>query len=185
MADHSEDHTEHDDEHSTEQNTEHDAGVKPRRLNRGPHTVAYQVTVPVRAERLFEIIVDPHRHHELDGSGTVRDTAVGPRRIYEGDRFRVDMRKFGIPYALTMRVTEVVDGRVVEWRHPAGHQWRWELDPTDDGSTVVTESYDASGQHDLVRRGLELLRVPADNANGIKSSLQKIRDHWSESEPSA
>lgn len=151
---------------------------KPRRLNRGPHTVAYQVTVSAPASHLFEIIADPHRHHELDGSGTVRDTAIGPRRVRQGDRFRVDMRKFGVPYALTMRVTEVVEDRVVEWRHPAGHRWRWELEPAEDGVTVVTESYDASGQHDLVRRGLELLRAPADNANGIKASLQRIREHW-------
>ncbi|MDR8019308.1 SRPBCC family protein [Nesterenkonia aerolata] len=167
--------------HPHDENTaaENTAAEKPRRLNRGPHTVAYQITVDAPAAELFGILIDPHRHHELDGSGTIGDTAIGPRRIYEGDRFRIDMRKFGVPYSLTMRVTEIVEDRVVEWRHPAGHRWRWELEPSQDGTaTVVTECYDAAGQHDLVRRGLELLRVPADNANGIKASLQKVRDTW-------
>ena len=46
---------------------------------------------------------------------------------------------YGLPYRITSKVTEFVDGQVVEWRHPMGHRWRWELSSSADGKTQVTE----------------------------------------------
>jgi uncharacterized protein YndB with AHSA1/START domain len=153
---------------------------RPQKVHRGEHVVAYTITVNAPAEELYAMASNPHRHQELDGSETVRDTAVGPRELFQGDRFRVDMNKFGVNYALTSVVTEAEAPHVVEWRHPAGHHWRWEFTPVagDPSRTVVTESYDARGQKPLVRRGLSVAKVPADNANGIKASLQKLHDRY-------
>ena len=45
----------------------------------GPRRVSRSVQVNAAAADVFALIADPHRHHELDGSGTVRDTEVkGP-----------------------------------------------------------------------------------------------------------
>ncbi len=173
-------------------------GDRPQKLDRGEHVVAYSVTVEAPALQLWEIAANPHRHHELDGSGTVRSRAIGPREVRTGDRFRVDMKKYGLPYALTVRVTEARPPQepgagsparpgVVEWRQPTGHRWRWEFIPlTGEGGagegtarTEVIESYDASGQQPLVRRALGLAKIPAENARGIRASLQKLRDRCS------
>lgn len=169
-------------------------GDWPQKLDRGEHVVAYTITVDAPAEDLYAIAANPHRHHELDGSGTIRSSAIGPREIYQGDRFRVDVKKFGLPYALTVTVTEAQPPQqaaaagsaakpgVVEWRQPTGHRWRWEFTPVvgEDGvaRTEVTESYDASGQQPVVRRALSLARVPAENAEGIRASLQKLHDRF-------
>lgn len=173
-------------------------GNRPQPLDRGEHVIAYTITVEAPAGELWAIAANPHRHHELDGSGTVRSSAIGPRELRTGDRFRVDMKKYGLPYALTVRVTESRPPQgaeagprpgVVEWRQPTGHRWRWEFTPVTDeggaatgedraGRTEVVESYDASGQNPLVRRALGAAKVPADNARGIRASLQKLHDRF-------
>ncbi|GAB3192968.1 SRPBCC family protein [Nesterenkonia suensis] len=137
--------------------------------------IAWQIRVRASAEELYALIANPHRHHELDGSGTVRTSAIGPRELRPGDRFRVDMRKYGIPYALTMVTTAAEPPHVVEWRHPGGHRWRWELQ-ADDGATVVTESYDYTGQPAALRRLLGLAGIHRENSRGISASLQQVHD---------
>ena len=48
----------------------------------GSHKVARRVTVNAPAAELFALAANPHRHHELDGSGTVRDSSVkGPEKL--------------------------------------------------------------------------------------------------------
>lgn len=41
----------------------------------GPRTVSRSVQVGAPVAEIFAMIVDPHRHPEFDGSGTVRDLA--------------------------------------------------------------------------------------------------------------
>ncbi|GAA5157467.1 SRPBCC family protein [Ornithinimicrobium tianjinense] len=47
-------------------------------------------------------------------------------------------------------VVEFEEGRRLAWKPaspgepPAGHLWRWELEPRDDGTTTVTHTYDWS-----------------------------------------
>ncbi|MDS2172809.1 MULTISPECIES: SRPBCC family protein [unclassified Nesterenkonia] len=155
--------------------------MTPEPVERGPQVIAHCIRVEASAEELYAIIANPHRHHELDGSGTVRTTAIGPRELQPGDRFRVDMRKYGIPYAITMHTTRAQPHRVVEWRHPGGHRWRWELEPADDGGTLVTESYDFSGQAAPLRKALEIAGVHRENDGGIRASLQRLHDRFASS----
>ena len=49
-------------------------------VDTGRRKVARRVVVHASAPDVFALIADPHRHPELDGSGTVRDVPVrGPR----------------------------------------------------------------------------------------------------------
>src|SRR3954469_24362745 len=91
------------------------------KVDAGPKKVARRVLVKAPAAEIFAIVSDPHRHPELDGSGTVRDVPIkGPHQLSVGDRFTVGMKQFGLPYQITSTVTEVEDGRVIEWQHPLG-----------------------------------------------------------------
>lgn len=69
-----------------------------------------QVHAP--AGGLFALVADPHRHGELDGSGTVGDAVVGPTRLSTGDSFGMKMRMFGLPYKITSRA---VGAAVLGW----------------------------------------------------------------------
>lgn len=162
---------------------------QPRREERGQHVVAYSIDVDAPAAELWETAANPHRHHELDGSGTVRNTARGTERLSEGDVFSVRMRKFGLRYALRLRITESRPPRsdgvgVVEWRQPTGHRWRWEFAPHDGdpqaGGARVTECYDASAQLRPVRAMLHRLGVEAENARSIRASLRRLRGQFTE-----
>ncbi|WP_258934302.1 dimethyladenosine transferase [Nesterenkonia pannonica] len=117
---------------------------------------------------------NPHRHHEFDGSGSVQSQAIGPEELRRGDRFSVHMRRFGIPYRLPLRVTRSEHQRVLEWKQPTGHRWRWEIEP-DGEDVIVTEAFDAAKQLPPVRAGLKAAGVFQDNAANIRASLIRMR----------
>ena len=149
-------------------------------VDAGPHKVSRSVEVRAPAAQLFDLVADPRRHTELDGSGTVKETVNGPGRLGEGATFSVKMTQHGFPYRITSRVTEFDEGRVLEWRHPMGHRWRWEFDPQSPESTRVTETFDYSHLDFIRAKGLELFGAPKQNARGIESTLTKLEARYSQ-----
>lgn len=150
----------------------------PTPVDAGPTCVSRQIVVDAPCEDVFALLADPHRHHEVDGSGTVKPEVIGPHRLEYGDRFRVSMRMKGVPYAITSTVTRLEPGRVVEWRHPGGHRWRWEFEEVEPGRTRVTESFDFTDSPGLLMR---LLKAPERNAEGIEASLRRLQQHFARS----
>jgi Polyketide cyclase / dehydrase and lipid transport len=143
----------------------------------GPRTVSRSVQVAAPVATLFDQIADPHRHHDLDGSGTVRDSDVkGPHRLSEGDKFTVAMTQFGVPYKITSKATAVQENHLVEWEHPLGHRWRWELSEVSPGTTKVTETFDYSTAK--VPFVVELMGYHKKNAEGIESTLTGLADRY-------
>ena len=146
----------------------------PQRVDVGGRQVAYTVTVDAPAEELWALLANPHRHHEIDGSGTVKQRVTGPHRLTAGDRFRVAMRKYGLPYTMALTCTASDEGRLVEWAHPGGHRWRWEFEPVDATRTQVTEIFDYSWARPVVGTVFERLRLDRENAHGIQASLTRL-----------
>lgn len=147
-------------------------------VDAGPRKVSRTVDVRAPAAELFDIVADPHRHGELDGSGTVLNTVQGTRRLTKGARFSMQMKQRGVPYRITSRVTDFDDGRVVEWRHPMGHRWRWEFTPSSEDSTRVTETFDYSQIGLAKAMALELFGVPRQNAAGIEATLRQLQARY-------
>lgn len=143
----------------------------------GPKAVSRSVQVSAPVSTLFDLIADPHRHPEIDGSGTVRDVDVkGPHRLSVGDKFTVGMTQYGLPYKITSKATAVEENRVVEWEHPLGHRWRWELAEVGPGATKVTETFDYSTAK--VPLVIELLGMQKKNADGIESTLRALAEKF-------
>jgi hypothetical protein len=131
------------------------------------------VRVAAPAAEIFALVDDPHRHAELDGSGTVRDVPVkGPHELKLGDHFTVGMTQFGLPYSITSVVTALEPDRLIEWQHPLGHRWRWEMAELEPGVTQVTETFDYSTNRSP--RMLEIFGYPAKNGNGIAVTLKAL-----------
>ena len=147
-------------------------------VDAGPRRVSRTVEIEAPAAELFALVADPRRHGEIDGSGTVGEAVEGPGRLIEDTRFSVKMKQYGVPYRITSRVTELIEDRVVEWRHPFGHRWRWELTPLTDTSTRVTETFDYSVVPSLQARMFELFKVPAQNATGIEATLRRLQSTY-------
>ena len=149
---------------------------KVTEVQAGTRRIARSVVVDARPHEVFELLADPRRHGELDGSGMLRNTISGPDRLSAGARFSVNMRQFGVPYRITSTVVAFDDGRVVEWRHPFGHTWRWELAETSAGGSEVTETFDYSGTKHA--KFLEMAGVPAKNGSDIAKTLQNLRERF-------
>ncbi len=144
-------------------------------IEAGPRKISRTAEVAASAGELFAVLSDPKRHGELDGSGTVKNTVKGPEQLSRGARFSVNMKQYGVPYRITSRVTEFVPDRLIEWQHPLGHRWRWELAPQANGTTRVTETFDYSTVNGVQAKGLELFGMPQQNARGIESTLAKLQ----------
>jgi len=104
------------------------------------------------ADKIFDLLADPSRHRDIDGSGTVRQTPEGSRRLGLGDRFGMSMR-LGFGYSMVSEIVEFDENRRIAWqsRSPlgllgpfvGGRIWRYELEPRE-GGTLVRESWDIS-----------------------------------------
>lgn len=134
-------------------------------------SVSRSVVVPAPPSQVFDLLADPRRHAEIDGSGTVKGQVKGPQRLALGDRFGMRMR-LGLPYVITSEVVEFEQDRRIAWRHVGHHVWRYELEPVE-GGTRVTETFDWGPAR--APRALELLRVPARNLRGIEATLERLQ----------
>jgi YD repeat-containing protein len=143
-------------------------------VDSGPRQVSRAIEVQESAEQVFELVANAHRHGELDGSGTVMAAVTGPPRLAPGARFTVGMKMYGLPYRITSRVTRFEEGRLVEWRHPMGHHWRWELTRLTPTSSRVTETFDYSTVPGLQAKAFELFGFPRMNGAGIEATLCKL-----------
>ena len=147
-------------------------------VDAGPGKICRSAEVQASATEIFEILADPRRHGELDGSGTVLNTVAGPQRLSQDARFSVKMKQYGVPYQITSQVTEFAEGRVLEWRHPLGHRWRWELTPLSEHSTLVTETFDYSELGAAKAAGLKLFGSLKHNAAGIAATLRQLQARY-------
>lgn len=134
--------------------------------------VSAERVVPAPPEKVFELLADPRRHREFDGSGTLRDAVDGPARLSQGAVFGMNMH-IGGPYQMTNTVVEFEEGRRIAWQpRPTnaaaskvigGRIYRYELEPVP-GGTQVRETWDIRQERvppllwslrPLVRRSLE------------------------------
>jgi uncharacterized protein YndB with AHSA1/START domain len=115
-----------------------------------PNSASVERVIPATPEAIFALIADPRRHHEIDGSGTVRDAKKVPAELKLGAKFGMSM-KLGVPYSMVSTVIEYEPGRRLAWqtfppigaRIAGGRIWRYELEPVD-GGTRVRETWDIS-----------------------------------------
>lgn len=130
-------------------------------------------TVAAPPATVFAIVADPRQHARIDGSGTVRDAVSGPDRLELGSRFGMSMR-MGAPYRISNKVVEHEPDRLIAWRHVGLHRWRYELTPTADGGTEVTETWDLSHYPAPARALLDRL-FGAKTQAAIDATLVKLK----------
>ena len=122
---------------------------------------------------IFELLANPRRHGEIDGSGTVQSARVNaPARLSMGATFGMDM-KLGLPYRITNTVVEFEENKQIAWRHFGGHIWRYILEPVE-GGTQVTEQFDPTTSRMPIV--LKLMNSETNNAKAIERTLDNLQE---------
>ncbi len=99
--------------------------------------ITVQRTIDAPAKDVFEVLTNPERHAELDGSGFVRSDEKTDRIQAVGDVFRMNMSgdHMGGDYQTDNHVTAFDPNKMVGWKtapagtEPPGWEWLWELEP--------------------------------------------------------
>ena len=132
-------------------------------------------------EKIFDLLADPSRHRDIDGSRTVRDAKAGPERLALGAKFGMSM-KAGIPYSTENQVVEYEENRKIAWQTKSsgwgaklggGRIWCYELEPVD-GGTRVRESWDVSQETGLFKP--LVARARNHTVKNMEKSLARIEE---------
>ena len=136
-----------------------------------PVSVSRRICAP--AHDIFEVLADPARHPEFDGSGSLRGAGAAAVISGVGDVF---VMKMYFPhlgdYEMNNHVVEFEQDRRIGWEpeagrgHPNaaadgpgsarwGQRWSYQLTPDGPDATIVTEIYDCSRAPEKERAGMD------------------------------
>ena len=142
--------------------------------------ISVERVIPAPPEKIFDLLADPDRHHDIDGSGTVREAKDSPDRLSLGATFGMSM-KMGIPYSMVSTVVEFDDNRRIAWqtRGPGklgsrfgGRIWRYELEPVE-GGTLVRETWDVSQER---AKGMTKRFAAGKTGKNMEATLARIEE---------
>ena len=146
------------------------------------------------AALIFEILANPQRHMEFDGSDMLRGAALNRPICGVGDTFTMKMHRLGRDYLMVNYVVEFEPGRRICWEPapgdvptaggdpskvgiPAGYRWGYGLTPDGDNATVVTEVFDCGTEENrqhLLREGGEWINGSNSVLESMAASLERL-----------
>ena len=102
-----------------------------------------RIKISAPADKIFDILTDPRRHLDFDGTKTIQSSISGPDRLQLGSKFGMQMR-LGINYKILNTVVEFEENKCIAWRHFGRWRWRYELRAISATETEVTETFDGT-----------------------------------------
>ena len=150
-----------------------------------PVEVSRRIEAP--AAFIFEILANPQRHMDFDGSDMLRGAVIDRPISGVGDTFTMKMHRLGRDYLMLNYVVEFEPDRRIFWEPapgdvatagddpskvgiPAGYRWGYIFTPDGDNATVVTEVFDCGP----VENRWILLREGGQWINGTNSVLESM-----------
>lgn len=131
--------------------------------------VSVSKTIAATPQEIFAVLSNTAGHVAIDGSGTVRAT-LDAVDLTLGTKFGMKM-KMGVPYRMKSKVVEFEQDQLIAWCHFGKHRWRYQLEETDDGTTV-TETFDWSTA--LFPKGIELMGYPKSHPANMTKTLDRL-----------
>lgn len=130
--------------------------------------------IPASPAAIFELLADPGRHADFDGSDMVQSSrSFKSDRLELGSKFVMSMKLGRLPYVISNKVVEFEDNRVIAWRHFARHVWRYQLEASPEG-TLVTESF--SWGDALFPPMYPWLGYPEAHAQNMTKTLERLAE---------
>lgn len=131
--------------------------------------------VDASAEVIFDLIADPSQQPRWDGNDNLSEAPMGQRVHGVGDVFSMVLTGGSVR---ENHVVEFEEARRIAWKpadpgqRPAGHLWRWELEPAGGSTTKVTHTYDWSQLTDENR----FARAQSTTPGMLQASLDRLAD---------
>jgi hypothetical protein len=145
------------------------------------------------AARIFEILANPQRHMDFDGSDMLRGAVLDHPISEVGDTFTMKMHRLGDDYLMLNYVVEFEPDRRLFWEPapgdpsraenddpakvgiPAGYRWGYILAPDGDDATVVTEVFDYGPlPEDLLNDGGTWINGHNSMRESMTASLERL-----------
>ncbi|MCW2811185.1 MAG: hypothetical protein JWP61_1643 [Friedmanniella sp.] len=141
-------------------------------------TVTREINAP--AGQIFDLLTNPDRHAEFDGSGFVRSADKAQRIQGVGDTFRMNMvgDHMGGEYQTDNHISGFQPGKLIAWKtapagtEPPGWEWMYELTSEGSGATQVSLTYDWSKVTD--KDLLKKISFPLVSADAMDASLASL-----------
>lgn len=132
------------------------------------------------AAEIFNLLGNPQRHTEIDGSGFVVSDEKTNRIQQVGDVFTMNMNgpHMGGEYKTDNHVTGFIENKLIAWKtapagtEPPGWEWMWELEPQGADQTLVRLTYDWSKvtDQDLLKK----VHFPLVSKEQLEDSLNNL-----------
>ncbi|MBJ7288970.1 SRPBCC family protein [Williamsia sp.] len=143
-------------------------------------SITVERLIDASAKDIFEILSNPKRHVELDGSGFVRGDENGERISKVGDVFTMNMDgpHMGGEYKTDNHVSGYAHDKLLAWKtapagtEPPGWEWLWELEPQGPDATLVRQTYDWSNVTD--KELLKQISFPLVSEKDLEDSLGRL-----------
>jgi hypothetical protein len=145
--------------------------------------------------RIFNIVANPQRHTDFDGSGMLRGAILDHPISEVGDTFTMKMHRLGDDYLMLNYVVEFEPDRRIFWEPapgdpsraenddpakvgiPAGYRWGYILAPDGDEATVVTEVFDYGPlPEDLLSDGGTWINGHNSMRASMAASLERLEE---------
>jgi hypothetical protein len=156
-----------------------------------PKTVEASLRIEAPATLIFEILANPQRHADFDGSHMLRGAGLDRPIVAVGDIFTMKMSRLGRDYLMINHVAEFESDRRISWEPapgdldtaggdpskvgvPAGYRWGYILSPDGEDATIVTEVFDCGRLSDLLREDGGWINGVSSVLESMTASLKRI-----------
>ena len=140
-----------------------------------PNTNAARIVINAPASTIFDLLANPASHRLFDGSDTIQSAVSGPERLFLGAQFSMAM-KIKVPYRIKNTVVAFEENKKISWCHLMKWTWTYEIAELGNGSTQVTESFDASSIPGYAQKWLKLTGAIAHNPKWMAKSLVRLKN---------
>ncbi|MDO5503416.1 MAG: SRPBCC family protein [Actinomycetia bacterium] len=150
--------------------------------NENETRITVERTIDAPADAIFEVLSNPKRHAELDGSGFIRSDERTNRVQQVGDVFTMNMdgQHMDGEYQTDNHVTGFDENRLIAWQtapagtEPKGWQWVWELEAQGPDATLVRHTYDWGNVTDEAL--LKKVGFPLVSQSQLEDTLAKLAE---------
>jgi uncharacterized protein YndB with AHSA1/START domain len=154
-------------------------------------TVEVSCRIAAPAARIFEILSNPQRHRDFDGSEMLRGADAHSPIAGVGDTFVMKMHRLGREYVMVNHVVDFEQDRRIFWEPapgdvetafgepsrvgiPAGYRWGYVLTPEGEDAAVVTEVFDSGPHSDLLREDGAWINGSTPVRDSMRASLERL-----------